>query len=236
MESAHLLTNRLLLVGEETRDMVRKKLDELGVEIIPFRNPQIVEPARAFAIKKATTSWVFLLDADERMTPLLVREIKEKMPDIAYGYYQVPRKEILFRTHWLKHGGWWPNYQTRLIRKGMFVNWPRHIHSTPVIKGRKGFLTNPLIHYSQNDFSEIVNRTIVFEDSESELLFKAKCRASTITFFRKFFGELFRRLIKWQGFRDGTIGIIESIYQAFSKTITYLYLYEKKSRPLHSLS
>ena len=26
---------------------------------------------------------------------------------------------------------------------------------------------------------------------------------------------------------DGEIGIIESIYQAFSKTITYLFLYEK---------
>ena len=31
-----------------------------------------------------------------------------------------------------------------------------------------------------------------------------------------------------QGFLDGTIGIIESIYQAYSKTITYIYLYEKQ--------
>ena len=39
--------------------------------------------------------------------------------------------------------------------------------------------------------------------------------------------EFYRRLIKGLGFMDGAYGVIESIYQAFSKTITYLFLYEK---------
>ncbi|MFO0703157.1 MAG: hypothetical protein U0525_00315 [Patescibacteria group bacterium] len=47
-------------------------------------------------------------------------------------------------------------------------------------------------------------------------------------FFRKFYGEMWRRLIKQGGFMDGEFGILESLYQAFSKTITYLLLYEKK--------
>lgn len=228
VRSALLLTKHVLIIGEETREDVKKDLTALGVKIIDLPNPGIVEPGRAFGIKQTNTPWVFLLDADERMTPELAKEIKEKIQDSQYGYYQIPRKEILFNTHWLKHGSWWPNYQTRLIQKRMFVDWPKHIHATPVIKGKKGLFSEPIIHYSQNDFSDIVNRTIVFESNESELLFKAKRNVSTIIFFRKFFGELFRRLIYWQGFRDGTIGIIESIYQAFSKTITYLFLYEKK--------
>jgi len=37
-------------------------------------------------------------------------------------------------------------------------------------------------------------------------------------------------LIVKKGFLDGIIGIMESIYQAYSKTITYLLLYEKKNR------
>lgn len=214
LKSARLLTNQIIL--------------------IPSPDFEIVETRRAFGIRKAKTPWVFLLDADERITQHLAIEIKEKIGDkrceiiSGIGSYQIPRKEILFRSHWLKYGGWWPNYQTRLINKRYFVDWPKHIHATPVIKGKKGFLSEPLIHYSQNDFSDIVNRTITFEDNESELLFNAKHSVSTMTFFRKFLGELFRRLIYWQGFRDGTIGIIESIYQAFSKTITYLFLYEKK--------
>lgn len=82
----------------------------------------------------------------------------------------------------------------------------------------------------------MVQKTLIFEDIESELLCKANKPVSTITFFRKFLGELFRRFFANSGFLDGKIGIIESVYQAYSKTITYLLLYEKKNRrPLHPL-
>ena len=76
----------------------------------------------------------------------------------------------------------------------------------------------------------MVEKTLVFEDIESNLLYKAGKSADTSTFFRKYFAELWRRMFKGLGFLDGTVGIIESIYQAFSKTITYLLLYEKRQR------
>ena len=82
---------------------------------------------------------------------------------------------------------------------------------------------------------DLILQILVPEDIEADLLLKAGKQVKTLTFFRKFLGELYRRLIKNFGFLDGEIGIIESIYQAFSKTITYIYLYEK-SRTLRSLS
>jgi len=91
-----------------------------------------------------------------------------------------------------------------------------------------GFLKNHLIHLFHGNFEEMVKKTIIFEDIESDLLYKANRNVSTLIFFRKFIGELTRRLFKHVGFLDGTVGIMESVYQAFSKTITYIYLYEKK--------
>jgi len=223
VESARLLSSNIIIVGDE-------KID--GVKIIPFPKVEIVEKAREFAIKQAETDWVFILDADERMTPALAEEIRKAIVNNHYSFYKIPRKEIVFQKKWLKHGGWWPNYQTRLVKKSAFVSWPKEIHSTPLIKGEPGYLMNPLLHYSQNDLEEIVSRTVNFEDKESDLLFKAGKDADMLIFFRKFSGELYRRLIKRFGFLDGEIGIIESIYQAFSKTVTYLYLYEKKHRHL----
>ena len=76
----------------------------------------------------------------------------------------------------------------------------------------------------------MVDKTIVFEDIESNLLFKAGRPVNVPIFFRKYFAELTRRLIKGAGFLDGPLGIIESIYQAYSKTITQLFLYEKKQK------
>ncbi len=150
-----------------------------------------------------------------------------KASDITH--YKLRRKNIFAGKKWLQHGGWnsTTDYQTRLIKKSAFKEWPQAIHSTPIIEGEAGLLKEPLLHYFHKNLETMVAKTIVYEDIESDLLFKAYKPVSTSTFFRKFLGELYRRLFKWQGYRDGTLGIIESIYQAFSKTITYLFLYEK---------
>lgn len=199
-----------------------------GVAVASFPFSHYVEPARSFGIQSAESDWVFILDADERITDELSNEIKQKISNqSSETQYKVPRKNIFGRQQWLKYGGWWPDYQVRFLNKKAFKSWPKRIHSTPEITGETGFLENPILHYFHGDIEQMVNKTIIFEDIESDLLFEAKRPVSTLTFFRKFAGELFRRLIIKKGFMDGTIGIIESFYQAYSKTITYLFLYEK---------
>lgn len=231
IESARLLTDSIIVVDMESTDNTMKLSKKAGVKVYTFPFSSYVEPARNFGIRKAIESdWVFILDADERVTPELAAEVKKSIRANEETHYKIPRKEMFAKRVWLKHGGWWPNHQIRLIQSSAFVSWPTQIHGTPEIKGSLGYLTEPLIHFSKNDYSTIVEKTIIFEDIESELLFMAKRHVSTATFFRKFLGELFRRLIKARGYLDGDIGIIESVYQAFSKTITYLYLYEKKTR------
>ena len=131
---------------------------------------------------------------------------------------------------WLQNGGWWPDEQMRLIKLSAFQEWPTQIHSTPIINGEMGYLHESFLHYFHGTIETMVQKTLVFEDIESELLFTAHKPVCVRTFFRKFFGELFRRLLQKRGFLDGQIGIIESVYQAYSKTITYLLLYEKKNR------
>lgn len=239
IETALTVTKKIYVIGEEKRAEVKNFLLKNSVHLINFPNQGIVEPARNFGIRQVNTRWVFLLDADEQITRRLAQEIKDTIKNKPVEYYQVPRKEVIFSKYWLKYGGWYPNYQTRLIKMSEFVNWPTHVHATPEIKGKKGTLKNHLLHLSQNDISELVERTVKFEGAEANLLFKAGRQSGTGIFFRKFFGELYRRLFKWQGFRDGTVGIIESIYQAFSKTVTYILLYEKQhpqNRVVQSIS
>ncbi len=250
INSAKLLTNKIILIDMESTDKTLDIAKKLGVDIFSFPPSNYVEPAREFGIKKVQTNWVLILDADERITKELADEIldvirynqikldaisKKETDSIRFhpissdfiSSYKIPRQNIFANIKWLRHGGWWPDYQIRLINKKYFVNWPKRIHSTPQIKGDFGYLKNPLVHYFHGDLSNMVKKTVVFEDIESDLLLKAKKTSGTKTFFRKYFAELYRRLIKNLGFLDGPFGIIESIYQAFSKTITYLFLYEK---------
>ena len=226
IQSAKILTTQIFIVDSQSTDKTIKIIKQKKIPYFSFPYSFYVEPARNFGINKAKTAWVFILDADERITNELASEIKKAIKEKKFTHYFIPRKNI-FVDKWLKHGGWWPDYQPRLINKNFFITWPKQIHSSPQIKGEAGYLKNPLLHLFHGNFEKMVDKTIIFEEIEANLLFYAKKQLKILTFFRKFLGELWRRLFKNLGFLDGKAGIIEGIYQAFSKTITYLYLYEK---------
>ncbi len=229
IESALILTKDIILIDTESKDQTVQVAEKLGAKVYSFSYSKYVEPSREFSLKKAPGDWIFILDADERMTMELAKEIRERLASKEdFSHYSILRKNIFGRKKWLKYGGWWPDSQIRLIKKNAFVSWSKRIHSTPVVKGQQGQLKQPLLHYFHGDFETMVSKTTLFENIESDLLLKAEKPATTPIFFRKYFGELYRRLIRRVGFLDGPIGIIEAVYQAFSKTITYLYLYEKK--------
>jgi glycosyltransferase involved in cell wall biosynthesis len=237
ISSAKLLTSSILVVDMESTDKTREIAKSAGAELLTFPYSHFVEPARGFGISQIESDWVCILDADERMTDELAQEIQKLVASTKHTYFKVPRKNIFGGKTWLKHGGWWPDHQMRLIKRSAFREWPARIHATPVIDGSMGLLHEPFLHYFHGNIEQMVEKTLVFENIESDLLLEANKDASTPVFFRKFFGELWRRLVKGMGFLDGKIGIMESIYQAFSKTITYLLLYEKKNRrTVHSIS
>jgi glycosyltransferase involved in cell wall biosynthesis len=235
--SAKLLSDDIVVVDMESADRTSEIAKQLGAKVITFPFSSYVEPGRSFGIKQIKSKWVFILDADERMTQELSNEIKSMITSTKYTYFKIPRKNKFGGMIWLKHGGWWPDSQMRLIKIDAFQSWPSAIHSTPIIHGEMGYLQQPFEHHFHGNVETMIQKTLVFEDIESELLFKADKPVSTLTFFRKFCMELFRRGLAKLGFLDGAIGIMESIYQAYSKTITYLLLYEKKNRrPVHPLS
>jgi glycosyltransferase involved in cell wall biosynthesis len=250
INSAKSLTDKIILVDMESTDKTVEIAKSLDIFVFNFPKSDYVEPSRELGINQSKTDWVLILDADERITKELAEEINNiisvgndphVVPNVVghrgptIQYYKISRKNIFAGIRWLRHGGWWPDYQIRLINKKYFVKWPKRIHSTPGIKGDFGYLKNPLIHYFHGDLSNMVKKTVIFEDIESDLLLKAKKFSGTKIFFRKYLAELYRRLIKNLGFLDGPFGIIESIYQAFSKTITYLFLYEKQNKKDRSL-
>ncbi len=228
IQNARKLTDNIIVVDTESTDSTAKLAAEEGVPVYSYPYKRYVEPSRNFAISKAKADWFFILDADERLSDALIKEIKEVINSTEHSYFKVGRNNI-FAGRWpLTYGGWNSDSIIRLIKKSDFVEWPESIHSTPKIKGSLGHLKNVLDHHFHPTLENMVGKTALFEDMESKLLFDAKRDVSVPIFFRKFFGELYRRLMKGQGYKDKTPGVIEAVYQAYSKTVTYLYLYEKK--------
>lgn len=228
VKSALLLSKNVMVMDMQSTDKTVIRAKQAGATIIKIPNSPYVEPVRKYAFSKINSTWIFILDADERITEELATEIKTEVKQTKYTYFKIPRMNIFAGKKWLKHGGWWRDYQIRLIKKSAFIKWPNQIHSTVQIKGEPKKLVSPIKHYFHPNLENMVNKTLKFEDIESNLLFKANKKVNSLIIIRKFFGELYRRLIKNLGFLDGPYGIVESFYQAYSKTITWIMLYEKQ--------
>jgi len=183
---------------------------------------------RNFGAKKANGEWLFYVDADELVTPALRKELKSKIQNLKskINAYAIPRINILLGQE-MKHGGWWPDYVIRLIRKESLKGWKGELHEQPEIKGEVGKLVNPLIHNSHRNLKEMVEKTNEWSEIEAKLMFgKDHPPVNLPRFGTAMFREFWYRAIIKKGFLDGPVGVIEIIYQVFSRFVSYAKLWE----------
>ncbi len=229
LESARLLADEIVFVDMESEDQTKKIAQKIADRVYSHVQTGYVEPARSFGIKKCSGDWVFILDADERITPELASFLRERINQIedSVGAMAIARKNINF-GFWLKKGGWWPDYQVRFIKKRSFIDWPKEIHSFPKIKGEIVNVDIPFIHLAIKSIEEMLERTIRYSEKEANLLFEAGQKTNFLLIIRRMLGEFWRRGVKNQGLLDGPAGIIQVIYQVFSVFITQARVWEKQ--------
>jgi len=183
--------------------------------------------ARNFAAARAKGDWLLYIDADERLSPELVTEIGSTIEtNEDYAAYSLHRVNYYL-------GKRWPKTETlvRLMQKDTLIKWQGSVHETAVINGKIGELRKPLVHITHRSLREMVENTIVWSKIEAELRFQAY--HPPITWWRiprVMFPVFFDYYISQGGWKVGTVGLIESIYQAFSIFITYARLWEMQNR------
>ncbi|MFZ1721943.1 MAG: glycosyltransferase family 2 protein [Microgenomates group bacterium] len=138
IKSAQSLSSEIIIMDMESTDETVKIAKSFGAKVFTHPAVGFVEPARQAALNKATSDWILLLDADEKLTPELSKKIKELIKNPELSVIAIPRKNIIFK-HWFKGAGYWPNYQIRLFRKKT-VRWPTHIHAAPISKKTISYL------------------------------------------------------------------------------------------------
>jgi glycosyltransferase involved in cell wall biosynthesis len=117
-----------------------------------------------FAIGQCRGDWVLSLDADERVSEALRKEIQaalEREPPES-GFF-VPRRN-LFQGRWMRHGGLYPDWQLRLFRRGQGAFVERAVHESVRVNGPTGRLRTPLVHESYRSVADAVARLNRYSD------------------------------------------------------------------------
>ena len=178
-------------------------------------------------LKEANGDWIFYLDADERATDNLKKEIGKVISSSPKFFtYVVPRRNFYLGRE-VRFGGAYPDYVKRLFKKDKLNGWKGDLHEEPIFEGQLGHLREPMIHITHRDLSSMVEKTKNWSTIEAQLLYDAK--HPPVTWWRILkimLTEFCQRGIKLQGWRDGTVGWIEIIFQMFSRFMTYARLWE----------
>lgn len=211
---------------DETVELARRYTDKIFQ-----REFQGYKDKHEFADSKTTGDWILWIDADERITPELRQSIenlkKHNEKDLPDGF-QIARKTFYLRR-WIKHSGWYPDYQMRLYRKEASYWDGVSPHETARVRGKIEKLDGEFLHYTKNSLSEHHRVTDNYTTLAAEYKFKQGEKVGAAGIFFNSIAAFIRTYILKQGFRDGVQGLIIAMFTAYSVFLKYAKVWEKNN-------
>lgn len=117
---------------------------------------------------------------------------------------------------WVRHAGWWPDYQLRLFRRdaGRYDE-DRDPHEVVNLKGPAGYLREPLVHYNYRSIGEMFARQERYARREAHTLAAQGVRARVRGILGRPLREFWRRYFVLNGYREGGLGLLLSLLMAW---------------------
>lgn len=183
-----------------------------------------------WAIPQATHDWILLLDADERVTPELQKEIKETLknsPQDIAGFW-IYRTNHFMGKH-IKYSGLQNDKVIRLFKKADCRYENKMVHEEIKTDGKIGFLKNKISHntyQSLDDYITKLNRYAYWQAIDYD---KKTGKITAFHLLVKPPWRFFKHFIIQQGYRDGVVGFTISFLAGYATALRYikLWLYRK---------
>ena len=182
-----------------------------------------------WAIPQASHEWILLLDADERITPNLQKEIQSWLNrDIPFDAFLIGRQNF-FMGKKVKYSGWQGDAVVRFFHRDRCRYNDKQVHeeidTNQISVGR---LKHKMEHYTFKDSGHFLEKMERYARWSAKDHFD---KTPSVTWFHLFL-KPFSRFLKhffWQrGFLDGKVGFIISVIMAWGVFLRYLYIKEMR--------
>lgn len=217
--------DEVIVVDSESGDRTGEICREFGVAFY-------TEPWKGFArqknsaIEKAAQDWILSLDADERVTPELRKEIAAILEsDHPKDGYFIARKNF-FLGKWIRRCGWYPDYNLRLFKRGKGRFGIREVHEAIGLEGVSGRLSHPMEHHTYKSLNDYMKRLDRYSTlAAQEMLKENKTYGILQVIFRPLYTFLNMYVLRL-GFLEGYYGFVLSVLYAFYTFLKYIKLRE----------
>lgn len=182
---------------------------------------------KKYALSLAGNEWVLSVDADERISEELQREIQSG-PDGDFDGYSISRKNIFLGKH-ITGCGWDNDYQLRLFRKTKTRITDSLVHEAFIVEGNIGKLKNRMIHYSYRTLRDAITKMNNYSTLEAAQKYKHK-RVTPADFIIHPVAAFIQYFIIRRGYRDGRYGLMVSLLHSMTNMQIYMKMWELKKR------
>ena len=216
--------DEVVVVDSGSTDRTVEICRELGAQVHEITDWRGHGPQKNRALDRAVGDWVFSLDHDEWATPDLGEEIRRALAAPGdRAAFAMPRRSS-FCGRFMLHSGWWPDYVTRLFRRGAARFSEDHMHDRVIVEGPIGRLRHPVMHEAITDLDQMLAKMNSYSTASAGVLRRQGRRASLATAILHGWWAFMRTYFLRLGFLDGREGFMLAVANAEGSYYRYLKL------------
>ena len=198
--------DEIIVIDSFSTDNTVKIAQQNKVKIIqhPFKD---FSSQKNFAIAQAKHDWIFILDADERITGRLKKEIIQKINSKQHLYkgFWIPRKNY-FKQKLVRFSGWQNDKVLRLFNKNFCLYNGKLVHEEITCNGKISSLKSPILHYTYNNYQEYIHKIDKYASLKAQELYRKGTKPNSFYGFVKPAYRFIYHYIITFGFLDGKTG------------------------------
>lgn len=169
-----------------------------------------------------SSDWVLFVDADERVSLELAEEIANLIVQNQYAGYQIPRHNYIFGKL-TKGAGWYPDYQTRLLKVGK-ARYKNPVHEVVELDGERGTLKQHFIHYNYKDLEHFLQTQRKYVQFDAKIMFDEGTKPKPQNYILQPLRHFNWRFLELSGYKEGWHGLKLSALMAWYELQKYLIL------------
>jgi glycosyltransferase involved in cell wall biosynthesis len=182
LESIRELDAEVVVVDSGSTDRTLAIAGEAGCRVVehPFEN-HAAQLNWALERLPVTTPWVMRLDADERLSPELVRELSGRLSDLPEEVTGLLiKRRVYFWGRWIRHGGYYPTWLLRIWRHGRARCEQRWMDEHMIVdRGRTLRLDHDIVDENRKGLTFWTDKHNRYADREVQDLLALEERATT---------------------------------------------------------
>jgi glycosyltransferase involved in cell wall biosynthesis len=218
--------NEIIIVDSQSTDQTLNIAKSYGAKVEITTDWPGFGPQKNRALNLATQDWVLSIDADERVTPELRKEILDVMESSASkDCYAIPRSSW-YCGRFMKHSGWYPDYVDRLFKRGTAKFSDHLVHERLLPNGEVAQLKNHFLHYSYRNFEQVLKKVDTYSTASALQAFQKGKKGNLAQALLHGFWGFFRTYIVRKGFLDGQYGLALAISNGATSYYKYLKLWQ----------